>query len=204
MSYAPAQADSARPPRAQIDHSLEIRRLARNVQTLIAAHPKTMPLGRDDLVEHLADTHGLGRFDVSIHRVCVGSQIRTLICVPERIARHAQSRAMLIALKHAAADAGHRSVLVHERFVQRQPRLSNMRLIEHAQDIAVRAEDRMAILMHLVEHGYSTIIDCAGVVSHASPIALVLHLVADGVLSIRTDKPIGPNTRVDLVEAGAS
>jgi hypothetical protein len=198
-----AEADLARPRSARIDRSLELRRLARNITTMITAHPRTTALGHDDIVEHIADQQGLGRA-LSIHRIVIGQRIRTLIGVPDRVQRHKASRVQLLALKHAAAAAGHPVILVPESFIQRQPRLSNLRMIEEASGVVVRAEHRIAVLMHLVETGHSTIIDCAAVVHHDTPISLLLRLVADGVIRISTNRPIGPHTRVDLVEAGAS
>ena len=82
MSSAPfAQVDFARPCKPAIDRSFEIRRLARNVRSLIIGHPKTAYLGQDDLVEHLADQQGFASWDLSIHRISVGRDVRTLICV---------------------------------------------------------------------------------------------------------------------------
>lgn len=191
--------------RAETDRSkrfIQFRRLARNVETMIAVHPRLYDLGYDDVVEHLADQLGFGKHDLSIHRVLIARRKRTLVCVPERLSGP-EPRGKLIALKRASHEAGHRIVLVWERFVQRQPRLSNMRMIEQATALRIRAEDRIAILVHLLENGgYSTVIDCAEACSHEAPIPLILHLVADGVLSIDMNKPIGPNTRVDMVEAG--
>lgn len=202
MYLAPtAESDSARPQTRLQLHESQCGRLTRNVAAMIAAHPKLTDLGHDDVVEHLADKHGFGRFDLSIHRIVAGGRVCTLAAVPERISRSDQGA--LVALKRDAAAAGRHVVLIHERFVQRQPRLSNWQMIAEASDTTVRGSDRLAILVHLVENGgYSTMADCAALVSNDAPLEVVLHLVADGVLRIRTDQFIGPNSRVDLVEAG--
>lgn len=201
MSVAPAaQADFARPSSIDDDRAQRHQRLTRNVRVLIEAHPKTDELGQDDLVEHLAAKHGFDAFDLSIHRVSFGRFIRTLVCVPYHTAQTPGRRDALVALKRNAADFGHPVILVPEGFIQRQPRLWNSRMIQLATEIHVRAEDRVAILVHLIENGWSTLVDCAGIVRHDAPVTVVLNLVAEGVLSMRMDHPIGPNSRVWIAD----
>lgn len=188
--------------RDNIDRSHEVRRLRRNAMTLVSAHPETSYLGADSLVEHLAGQEGFGPHELAIIRVLISASRHTIICVPERLWNGPSSKRQLIAVRRAANRVGRNAILVPEAFIQRQPRLSNARAVEAASSVVVTAEQRMAVLVHLIENGYSTLYDCACAVNHDSPFSCVLHLVSIGALRMDDSRPLSPNTRIDLPEVG--
>ena len=184
------------------DRSLEVRRLTRNALSLINANPHIEYLGSDFLVENLARSQGLGADEVVILHVRIrGTRRHTLVCVPSRIWHSEDKKPALIQLKRAANQAGRGCVLVPEMFIQRQPRLGSARAIEQSLGVFVTAEDRLAILIHLVESSYSTLFDCACAIRHEAPFSAVLALVAEGVIRM-SGHEVGPSTRIDLPEAG--
>lgn len=191
------------PDRDNIDTSHEIRRLHRNAVTLVSAHPDTIYLGPDSLVESMARHEGFASTDLAILRVLIAASRHTLICVPERIWHGPSSKLRLITVRRTANRAGRNAILVPETFIQRQPRLSNSRAIEAASNVVVTAEHRMAVLVHLIENGYSTLYDCACAINHESPFSCVLHLVSIGALRMDHRRALSPHTRIDLPEVGS-
>lgn len=179
-----------------VDRSFVVRRLYKNASTLIAAHPRADCLGPDDLVENLARSQGFTATDLAILRIAVGPDRHTLVCAPERV-WHARKHDLL-ELKRIAGSAGRSCILVPEAAIQRQPRLSIARTIEEAAGVRVTMEQRVSVLIHLLEHGYSTLFDCACVIDHDAPISAILHLVAIGVVKMRRDAALSPDTRIDL------
>lgn len=190
------------PPSPEFTHSVDwsfiVRRLQRNALTLIAAHPRADYLGPDNLVENLARSKGFEATDLAILRIMVGPERHTLVCAPDRV-WHGR-KCDLLELKGLANWAGRSCVLVPEAAIQRQPRLSTARAIEDATGVEVTMEQRMDVLVHLMERGYSTFFDCACAMTHESPFSAVLHLVAIGAIRMRSDARLSPETRIDLPE----
>lgn len=180
-----------------VDRSFVSRRLLKNTITLISAHPRAQYLGPDTLVDSLACTKGFAGHDLAILRVSVGMGRHTLICAPESI-WHAR-KFDLIELKAMAGFAGRSCVLVPESAIQRQPRLSTARAIEEACGVAVSVDQRMAILVHMIETGgKSTFMDCACAINHPQPFSAVMHMVALGVLRINPSAQLRPDSTVSL------
>lgn len=186
-----------------VDRSFTVRRLHKNASSLVAAHPRADYMGPDDLVENLARARGFATSDLAILRISIGPERYTLICAPEQI-WHSRKHD-LVELKRIAGHVGRDCVLVPEQAVQRQPRLSTARVIEDASGIRVSMDQRMNVLIHLIERGSSTLFDCACVIEHPSPFSAVLHLVAIGVVRMDSNASLSPETRVDLPgQAGAT
>lgn len=182
-----------------VDRSFVVRRLLKNAITLISAHPRADYLGPDKLVDSLACTKGFSADDLAILRVSVGMGRHTLICAPEVI-WHAR-KFDLIELKQMASFAGRSCVLVPETAIQRQPRLSTARAIEEACGVFVSVDQRMAILVHLIESGgKSTFMDCACAINHPQPFSAVMHMVALGVLRIDLAAQLAPHSIVGLYD----
>lgn len=184
-----------------VDRTFVARRLQKNALTLIAAHPNATYLGTDELVEELASGLGFKTFDLIILRATVSDKRHTLVCVPERV--WSTRKQELVDLKRLAAASGHACVLVPESAIQRQPRLSTARAIEEASGVDVTMEQRMDVLVHLIEHGYSTLFDCACAISHPSPFSAILHLVAIGVIRMKGAGSLTLQTRIDLPDPAA-
>jgi hypothetical protein len=194
--------DPQRPARNSdgiVDRSFVSRRLMKNTITLISAHPRAQYLGPDKLVDSLACTKGFSADDLAILRVSVGMGRHTLICAPETI-WHAR-KFDLIELKAMAGFAGRSCVLVPESAIQRQPRLSTARAIEDACGVSVSVDQRMAILVHMIESGgKSTFMDCACAINHPQPFSAVMHMVALGVLRIDSAAQLTPHSTVGLYD----
>lgn len=187
----------ARNPIETVDRSFVSRRLLKNAITLISAHPLADYLGPDKLVDSLACTKGFSADDLAILRVSVGMGRHTLICAPETI-WHAR-KYDLLELKSMGGFAGRSCVLVPEGAIQRQPRLSTARAIEEACGVAVSVDQRMAILVHMIETGgKSTFMDCACAINHPQPFSAVMHMVALGVLRINPSAQLRPDSTVGL------
>lgn len=180
-----------------VDRSFSVRRLYRNAASLIAANPRTDFLGPDELVENLARTRGFQSADLAILRIAIGPERHTLVCVPEMV-WHGGRKHDLLALKRIAGHAGRSCVLVPEAAIQRQPRLATSRVIENATGVQVSMEQRMEVLIHLIEQGSSTLFDCACVMNHPSPFSAILHLVAIGVVKMKSDSTLSPETKIEL------
>ena len=160
-----------------VNNTFAIRRLRRNAVSLLNAHKDAAPLGNDDLVLSMVRSTGLDRDDLAAIRVAVTGKRYTLICVTNSTWHDPGKKAALLELKRHANRAGRNAVLIPATFIQREPRLGNCRAIETAAGMDVSAENRMAILIHLIENGYSTLFDCACVVDDASPFSVVLTAI---------------------------
>lgn len=183
-----------------VDRSFVVRRLYKNAHSLIAAHPAASELGADELVANLAATIGFTSVDLAILRIMIWPRRYTLVCIPELIWYGRMHD--LFELKRLAAEIGHACVLVPEAAIQRQPRLSVARAIEQAAGVEVTMEQRMEVLVHLIERGHSTLHDCALAMTHPSPYSAILHLVTLGVLRMRPDRPLCLETRIELADPG--
>ena len=98
-----------------------------------------------------------------------------------------------------AGFAGRSCCLIPESAVQRQPRLSTARAIEEACGVSVTVDQRMAILVHMIENGgISTFMDCACAINHPQPFSAVMHMVALGVLRIDATTQLRPHSTISL------
>jgi len=190
----------ARPTPGIIDRSFVCRRLQRNAIALIGAHPKAELLGSDEMVENLASSQAFEATDLVILRIALGAQRHTLLCIPERVWRGRKND--LLELKRLAGWSGRSCVLVPEAAIQKQPRLNCARAIDDAAGIEVTMEQRMELVMHLVERGKSSLLECASAVTHPSPFTAVLHLVAAGVLKMNIEAPLTPESTVEMADPG--
>lgn len=182
-----------------VDRSFIVRRLHRNTATLVNAHPRADYLGHDDLTESLARATGFSPDDLAVLRIAIGSRRHTLVCVPSH-AWYARKQDLL-ELKELANSAGRSCVLVPETAIQREPRLGVARAIEEAFGVAVSLENRMAILVHIIDAGgQSTIMDCACAIDHPEPFSAVLHMVALGALKLGKPGELRPHSMVCLAD----
>ncbi|KFC66252.1 hypothetical protein FF80_02513 [Devosia sp. LC5] len=182
-----------------VDRSFVVRRLHRNAASLVSAHPRADYVGADDLTESLARAKGFSHDDLAILRISIGAKRHTMICVPSNI-WHSR-KFDLIELKDMANAAARACILVPESAIQREPRLSVARAIEEAFGVTVGLEDRMAILVHMIEAGgQSSIMDCACAIVHPEPFSAVLHMVALGVLKMTASGDLTPHSVVCLAD----
>jgi hypothetical protein len=182
------------------DSSPGIRRLNRNLVSLIEAHPKACLLGRDPLAEQLAQESGFSDNDLAILRVGFDGVALTVVGVPDQIWGCPDQMARLFEIKRVVGLMRRRIVLLPATFFQRQPRLNNSRMLERASDISINRAARMVLFFHLVKHGHSSLHECACAISdaHEHPYGAVLQMAATGAIKIDLRQPIRPESPVYL------
>lgn len=149
----------------------------------------------------MAKSLGFGAPDMAVLRVAIAGTRYTMVCVPYDVWHSEEAKIRLMDLKRRANEALRNCILVPASFIEREPRLANSRAINDAVAVTVTMENRMAVLIHLVESGYSTLYDCAKVIDHPSPFSCVLSMVAMGIIRMDISKVMSPETRVDLADA---
>ena len=172
--------------------------LRRDLRSLIASNAATVSIGEDEVVERLLRRRGFCDHDLVVERMGLGTRRITVVCIPERQWINPASMVELIGLKRLTRAGGRTVLLVPEAAVQREPRLATARAIETAMATPVSAEDRMAVLRHLIEMGYSPLQDCACVVAAEAPYSAILAMVGMGAVKMDRNRPITPDTRIDL------
>jgi len=186
-----------------IDHSLEARRLQKNLMALVQTNSTLSISHAPSPVVEMAGLDGWRDTELVILQVRLARQEIHLVTAPHAVWRQHISR--LVKLKTRAGHKGLKVVLVAPAYIQREPRMSNVRMLEDAWHIHVTAEDRMAVFVHILDNGgYSTLQDCAEVMSSTdTPFSCVLSMVSMGLLEMDLNKPFKPEARVDLPEVGA-
>jgi hypothetical protein len=180
-----------------IDYSFESRRLRKNLLNLVRVSSTAFPIGAASLIENIAVLDGWHETEFVAVALRSGNRRFCVLTAPSSIWR--DRREGLVEIKRKAAEAGLRVMLISPQFIQREPRMSNTRAIADTCHIFLTAEDRMAVLLHVLENGYSNLQDCASVVVDSeAPYSAVLSLVSMGLLDIDLDKPLHAHTRVDL------
>ena len=180
-----------------VDYSFESRRLRKNLLNLVGVSNTVFPIGQANLIENIAALDGWRETEFVAIALRSGNRRFCVLTAPTSIWRN--RRQGLIEIKRKAAEAGLRVMLISPLFIQREPRMSNTRAIVDTRHIFLTAEDRMAVLLHVLENGYSTLQDCAAViVDSEAPYSAVLSLVSMGLIDIDLDKPLHAQTRVDL------
>lgn len=184
-----------------VDRTLEVRRLRKNLLTLVMTSRSVVHSGNSSIIENLAAISGWRTDDLVILPVRGFGEEFHVLSAPASTWR--KDYEDLLDLKHRAEENGERVILVPPTFIQREPRLGNARLVADAFQVSLSGEDRMAVFLHLVENGgYSTFHDCAmAVVNCEAPYSCVLSMAGMGLVKIDLGKPIIPETRVDLPDA---
>lgn len=188
------------PTQVAIDRTLEVRRLRKNLMTLVLTSRTVVNSGNASLVENLALLAGFRPEDLVILPIRGFGEGFHVVSAPTSVWRNDYE--LILDLKHKAAEAGAKVILVPPTYIQREPRLGNSRLVADAFHVSLTGEDRMSVFLHLIENGgYSTFQDCAmAVVNSEAPYSCVLSMAGMGLIDIDLCKPITPNTRVDLPE----
>lgn len=185
-----------------VDYSFESRRLKKNLLNLIRVSNTVYPAGDANLIENIAVLEGWREPEFVAVALRSGSRRFCVLTAPSSIWR--TRRQGLADIKRKAADVGLRVMLISPQFIQREPRMTNTRAIADTCHIFLTAEDRMAVLLHVLENGYSTLQDCASVITDSeAPFSAVLSLASMGLLDIDLNQPLRPNTRVDLRQVAA-
>ncbi|KRA99880.1 hypothetical protein ASD83_05175 [Devosia sp. Root685] len=176
--------------------------MRKNLLNLVRVSNTVFPIGHANLIENIAALDGWRETEFVAIALRSGNRRFCVLTAPASIWRN--RRQGLIEIKRKAAEAGFRVMLISPQFIQREPRMSNTRAVADTCHIFLTAEDRMAVLLHVLENGYSTLQDCASViVDSEAPYSAVLSLAGMGLLDIDLDKPLSANTRVDLRQVAA-
>ena len=176
----------------------EFKRLRKNLISLIKAQSKFIYLGMNWTVADLAMQHGFSDVDLANARIGTIHGEVTVIAVPSRHWHQSGSMDMLMTLKRAASDAGHRCVVLPETAIHKQPRLDNSLMLAQSGTVDVSATSRMNLIAYLIENGSCSLIECASVVEGSDPVASVLRLASMGVVQVDLEQTIGPHTLVHL------
>lgn len=172
--------------------------LRRVLEAHVIASPLVVSASPDPACEELwrAALHDGG---LAAMRVKLVSRAATLVAVPSDLWRDGTRRARALALKHAAAQAGRRVVVVPEGALRREPRLGNAILMAQAARAVIGAEDRIAVMAALAEEPGMVLGDLIQLVRHEPDrVAAVLSLARSGVVDVDRRKPIGPLSAVWL------
>ena len=196
-------ADAARPRSTSTIPVPEQRRrrsLRQAAESLVLVHHSVKRLSDDGAIEEMADELMIGADDFAVISVAMSGREVSLVCVCSAAWR-GPGRHAFFELKAVAAASGRTVVLVPERFIRREPRLSNAMTIAGAQGVEIGLTDRMKILAHLVENGGSApLLDLAVMVRGQEPVSAVMALVVEGGLYMDLDRTLLPSTEVHLVQ----
>lgn len=175
---------SARSSATMDSRPFTVRRLHRNLRTLVAASKRMKVIPPDQRVDAALRRHGFDDNQVATAHIYVDGVRVTVICIPSRMWHAANEMARLRRVKTGLAHNGLRVMLIPEAFIQREPRLGTSRAIEEATGVHVSMADRSAVLEHLLARGgRSTLIRCASVVKNPVPIHCVLAMFSRGILN---------------------
>lgn len=172
-------------------------RLHSDIKSLARASGDHDYIGANAPVEAMAARLGFKSFDLAIADIRC-STIVTFIVVPFAIWQDKVLRGRAIKLRSEAKSAGHHVILVPQAVLQREPRLSNARLVSRSAKLRLDATGVMSVLGHLVEHGASPVSELAELLTHFDPIGAIFGMLVNGDISIDMSEPITPMTLVDL------
>ena len=169
------------------------RRLARNLERLIAADPAVENLGRDPEILGVLQERGIEERDVVTSGIRVGGESFDLLCVRQTRWNDPFFKKGLQQVRSEAQELGRRTVLIPESFVQRQPRFQSTRPVARADVCVPTAKLRMKLLATLVTRGPTSLLDCISHVedSHADPVGCILYLVNIGVVWMDLNRRFG-------------
>jgi hypothetical protein len=183
-----------------IRNDAECRQLERGLGFHVRSRPGMADLGPDPLVTQLASASGFTALDIRAHRLILGTRYLTAVLVPSRIWHNEGNRRLLAALKLEAEHYQVTCILVPQRSIRAPRRLASATAISHCRGLSVSTTDRMTVLMHLMERGFSSVVDCANLIGrHDDPFGAVLALDAQGWIAIDRSRPLGPHSRVDQI-----
>lgn len=177
-------------PRQQrriVNHS----RMVLALRDFIYAAPWVVPLGPDLLLSQLIRARGFHDLDYAATQVVACGRKVTIVVIATRLWHDHFSLSQLLEMKVEAAELGTRIVLVPQRSVTVTTR--GLAAREIARSIGVRYEREQVdrLVDYVSKARISTLEDCAkAVVEHCDPYAVVLSLIARGLLDVDRSAPI--------------
>jgi len=182
----------------------EYRRMRANFATIVAADHRIDCMGVDPFVKQLISSHGLDQRQAFTARLLIKGETGrchrvTAIIVAARLCHNDADRITLREITMQAAEERTRCLLVPQHSLLVPRRLGSAHLLASSRDITCTQSERLAVLEHAAEHGWSTLGDCSSVLQgHADPVGAVLGLVARGALRIDRNRRLGPHSRIDV------
>jgi len=179
------------------------RRIKRNKQlhgdlkAIAQASPRHDYIGPNAAVMAMAERLGFKTFDLAIAEVRC-AKVMTFIVVPFGVWNDKMLREKVFELRRMARREGHQSMLVPQGVLQREPRLSNSRLVSRSARLRLDATGMMSVLTYLIENGASSVSELASLITSVDPIGAIFGMLASGDIEIDMGKPISPSTMVDL------
>lgn len=187
----------------------EHRRIRYNLGTIVAADCRLAALHPNPLVDQLLAAHGFDPQEafsmrlIATRPTIVSNPIAqavafTAIIASSRAWHRGTDRELLHSVKQQALNERVRCILVPQRALAAPMRLATAKLISASRYVNFTATDRLVVLSHVQDEGWSTLSDCAALISHhPDPAGAILALVAKGDISIDRSRPIGPHSRID-------
>ena len=176
--------------------------LAACLDAVLIVTPVVTAITLDPVVEALEPCLGLGSAGLVSRRVRVADGRRlTVVGVPGSVWR-STAKTALLTLKAAAARVGRRVLLVPEGALDREPRMSDALLVAGCAGLAVAPADRLSLGAALIAaSGSLPLADAAECMARADdPVAAVLSLFAGRVVGLDLGRPLGPESRVLVLE----
>lgn len=188
----------------QIDADLRPRRepeepLVERLACLLAALPVQIE-GHDEGLAAQIAALGLAGSGLILRRIRVADgRLVNLVVLPESVRRTVSHVRAVVQLRRREQRSGRCLVVIGEATVDREPRLSNARLVSRCAGFLPRTAVRLRIAEHLTRSGSADLIDLLRYTrGQADPAAAILALVADKTLTVDLDEPLGPDSPVRL------
>jgi hypothetical protein len=204
-SRSDAHIHSARDARV----TTEFIKLKSSFASIVGADHRLSCLGPDALVDQIISSLGIDRRQAFTGRMLLlrhlGSatiyRTFTAIVVASRLLHSDDTRALIREAVAMAERERTKCMIVPQKWICAPRRHSTARLIACSATVETNATQRLGIITHVIENGWSTLGECALMTpDHDDPVGAVLCLVAAGDLTIDRSRPIGPHSRIDLAQ----
>ncbi len=174
----------------------EHKALSRSVLNYAMSRCDIGPLGTDPVVEQILFSKGFARVDfVVMHIACPGQRV-TIIVVPTRVWRDAESKRALLEAKALANEVRSRCIVFPQRCFRGNVRSQVARILSMSRSVSFKSEHVAPLLRWIDTKRVCSLREAAELVQHPDPYAVVLSLCVDGHMRIDRRSPIGPGTIV--------
>jgi hypothetical protein len=184
----------------------ENRRVRINFAAILSADHRLADFGPDPFVDQLLAEHGFVALEAFARRLHVRAthysfgKAVTAVVVLGRVWHRAWERQALRAVVRQAALERTRCIVVPQRVLAAPNRIGSAKVISNSRHVHYTATERMKVLAHLSEVGWSSLGDCAGMnAAHVDPAGIVLAMVSRGELKVDRSRRLDKHSRVDLV-----
>lgn len=176
----------------------DLNRLALEAQSVLRALPHYQIKDCDfqDSTNRLR--RSLGTSEVILIPVRGPRFSSVMIVIPMRVWHDAYLRKALWALRGSSMSADRPTIrLITQRWIRREPFLTNCKHVARYASFAVSATDRCSILKLVSDNPLATLEDCADAVRGPDPYGAVFALVSAGLLRMNFENAITPASAVE-------